>query len=437
MTWLANFVYALAALVYLPVLVYQMVAQNKNRRGWKQRLGHIRPFAPDRPRIWVHAVSLGEVNATPKLVAALRHRLPDVDVVISTTTDTGYVRACALYGQDRVFRYPLDFSWIIRRVLNRVRPSLIVLVELEVWYNLVALASRRGVPVAVVNGRLTERSRRRLGRLGPLGRSMFRRLAWVGAQDETIAKRFQAVGTPADRLEITGSVKWDTAHVSDRIEGSEKLAEALGLDQTRPLWVCGSTGPGEERIILDAYDRLCRQRPEVGLVIVPRKPERFEEVAELIRSSGYDCVRRSEHPDGSAAPASGERPRVWLGDTLGELRRFYALAAVVFVGRSLVPMGGSDPMEVAALAKPIVVGPHMENFSLPVACLERAGGIRIVRSADGNASSLLCREVESLVNDAATARRVSAAARQVVLDNQGATERTATALVKLFRRCLS
>ncbi len=434
MTWLANLVYALAALVYLPVLAHQMVAQKKNRRGWKQRLGHIPRFSPDRPRIWVHAVSLGEVNATPRLVAALRERLPDADVVISTTTDTGYARACALYGQDHVFRYPLDFSWIIRRVLNRVRPSLIVLVELEVWYNLVALASRRGVPVAVVNGRLTERSCRRLGWLGPLGRSMFRRLAWVGTQDETITKRFESLGTPADRLEITGSVKWDTAHVSDRIDGAEELAKALGLDRTRRLWVCGSTGPEEERIILDAYDRLRRQRPEVDLVIVPRKPERFEEVADLIRSAGYDCIRRSEHPDGSAAPVGGDRPRVWLGDTLGELRKFYALAPFVFVGRWLGRLGGSDPMEVAALAKPIVVGPHMENFSLPVACLERAGAIRVVRPADGNAASLLCREVEALVSDAAGAQRVGAAARQVVLDNQGATERTATALVGLLRR---
>jgi 3-deoxy-D-manno-octulosonic-acid transferase len=434
MTWLANLVYAFAALVYLPVLVYQMVAQKKNRQGWKQRFGHIRPFDPSRPRVWMHAVSLGEVNATPKLVAALRERVPEVDVVISTTTDTGYARACALYGQDRVFRYPLDFSWIIRRVLDRVRPCLIVLVELEVWYNLVALASRRGVPVAVVNGRLTERSCRRLARLGPLGRPMFRRLAWVGAQDETIAKRFEAVGTAAEQLEITGSVKWDTAHVSDRIDGAEELAEALGLDRTRRLWVCGSTGPGEERIILEAYDGLRRQRPEVDLVIVPRKPERFEEVADLIRAAGYDCIRRSELPDGSPAPGRGDRPRVWLGDTLGELRKFYTLATVVFVGRSLVPMGGSDPMEVAALAKPIVVGPHMENFSLPVACLERAGAIRIVRPADGNAASLLCRELMALVSDAVVAQRVGAAARQVVLDNQGATKRTATALVGLLRR---
>jgi len=242
------------------------------------------------------------------------------------------------------------------------------------------------------------------------------------------------VGTPPDRLEITGSVKWDTAQVSDRIDGADELAAAIGLDSTRPLWVCGSTGPGEERIILEAYHQLRQKQSDVELAIVPRKPERFDEVAALIRDAGYDCIRRSRHPDGSAPPASAGSPRVWLGDTLGELRKFYTLATVVFVGRSLVPMGGSDPMEVAALARPIVVGPYMENFSLPVACLEQAGAIRIVRPANEDVASLLCREVGALLNDTALARTLGTAARQVVLDNQGATERTATALSGLLGR---
>ncbi len=172
MRWLADAVYLIIGLIYLPVALYHALVVGKNRRGWRQRFGGVPRFDPDRRRIWIHAVSLGEINATPKLVEALRQPLPDVDIVLSTTTDTGYVRGVQLYGVDRVFRFPLDFSWVMARVLNRVRPTLIVLVELEVWPNLVHLASRRGIPIAVVNGRLTERSARRLAWFGGTVRTM-------------------------------------------------------------------------------------------------------------------------------------------------------------------------------------------------------------------------------------------------------------------------
>jgi 3-deoxy-D-manno-octulosonic-acid transferase len=437
MTWVANVVYLLAGALYLPVLLYQMIVQRKNRRGWAERFGRIALAPSAAPRVWVHAVSLGEINATSRLVAKLRQRLPDHEVVISTTTDTGYARACQLYDPACVFRYPLDFSWVVARVLARVKPSLIVLVELEVWHNLVALAWRRGIPVTVVNGRLTQRSCRRFRWLGGIGRLMFRRLRWVGAQDRQIAERFRHLGVPDERLDITGSLKWDTAQVADRIDGADALAAALGIDRHQPLWVCGSTGPDEEAIILDAYGRVRDTNPAVILVMVPRKPERFDQVADLVRRTGHECIRRSEHPDGRegtagslgpcTAGASG-RPRVILGDTMGELRKFYSLADAVFVGRSLVPLGGSDPMEVAALAKPVVVGPHMDNFQLPVASLASADAIRTVRSAED-----LAAEISRLCRDRAYACRLGEAARRVVLDHQGATDRTVHALVQIVR----
>src|SRR3990170_3037020 len=170
MRWLADIAYLLAGLVYLPLALYHALIVGKNRRGWGQRFGGVAVRDPRRPCIWIHAVSLGEINATPRLAAALRERLPGTDIVFSTTTDTGYARGVELYGADRVFRFPLDFSMVVARVLRRVRPTMIVLVELEAWYNLVRMATRRGIPVAVVNGRLTERSARRLGRLGPFAR---------------------------------------------------------------------------------------------------------------------------------------------------------------------------------------------------------------------------------------------------------------------------
>jgi len=465
MRWLADIAYLFAGLIYLPVALYHALILGKNRRGWRQRFGGVPTFDPTVPRIWIHAVSLGEINATPRLVAALRERLPETDVVFSTTTDTGYARAVQLYGADCVFRFPLDSSLVVSRVLRRVRPTMIVLVELEVWYNLVRIAARRGIPVAIVNGRLTERSARRFGWLGSIGRSMFRDLTWAGAQDETIAARFRSVGVPTDRIEVTSSLKWDTAAVTDRVDGADELGAAIGLDGSRPVWVCGSTGRGGEEMLLNTYrtivrfgtnqsrgrERLDQQShvatkprshegrvyPVAGapdsdtkipiLVLVPRKPERFDEVARLVADAGFTCVRRSQRPDGTRVATDSAGGGVVLGDTMGELRKFYSLADVVFVGRSLVPLGGSDPMEVAALGKPIVTGPHMENFESAVNSLRSADAIRVVQTADE-----LSAVIGELLADSSTRARLGAAAREVVLRNQGATQRTADRLVRLI-----
>lgn len=450
MRWVVNAAYLVAGLLYLPVALYHALVLGKNRRGWAQRLGFVRTFDPARRRIWIHAVSLGEMNATPKLVEALQHRLPDYELVFSTTTDTGFARAVALYGRERVFRFPLDFSFVVSRVLRRVKPSLIVLVELEVWYNLVRTATRRGIPVAVVNGRLTARSARRLELLGGPVRRMFSDLAWVGAQDETIASRFVRLGARADRVEVTSSLKWDSATIADEVEGVQALRRALGIDPSRSLWVCGSTGPGEEVMILQAYQRILKRCHSMApgdvdaategiadkpplLAIVPRKPERFDEVASRIQRAGFTCLRRSDHADGTAR--ADERARanppstaaVFLGDSMGELRKFYSLADVVFVGRSLVPMGGSDPMEVAALGKPMVCGPHMDNFRSAVEALVAADAVRIVPSPDA-----LAPVIRELLRDHAIASGLGARARQVVIQNQGATVRTAGKVVQLL-----
>ncbi|UCE61230.1 MAG: 3-deoxy-D-manno-octulosonic acid transferase [Phycisphaerales bacterium] len=444
MRWLADLVYLLAGLAYTPVAFYNALFLGKNRRGWKQRFGTVPRFDPNRKRIWIHAVSLGEINCTPLLVDELHKRLPDYDIVVSTTTDTGYARGVQLFGAERTFRAPLDFSLVVFRSLKRIRPSIIILVELEVWYNLVHLATSRGIPVAVVNGRLTERSARRFRLLGRAGRSMFEKLAWVGAQDEPIAARFRAAGVRDSRVEITSSLKWDTAQVADTVDGAEELAESLGINRGRPLWVCGSTGPGEEALVLDAYDQLLRDWEGLAqsvqgrhaarvhdhgrpiLALVPRKPERFDEVARLIERRGFQCVRRSEHMHGSTAspwPESG----VVLGDTMGELRKFYSLADVVFLGRTLVPMGGSDPMEVAALGRPLVMGPHTDNFRLPVSALTEANAIRIAESADS-----LPDLIRSILEDGVLAKALGVRAREVVTRNQGATGRAAAGIVRVI-----
>jgi len=431
MSWLANIAYLIAAAAYLPVLVYQMVFQHKNRRGWREKLlgpRFLQPLLQPRRRFWLHGVSLGEINAARQLVARLDAHSDDHDLVVSSTTDTGHARACQLYGPDRVFRYPLDFGWAVSRALRRIDPTLIVLVELEVWFNLVTMAKRRKVPVCVVNGRLTERSCRRLRLLGPLCGRMFRALRWVGAQDEATARRFVSLGVPADRVAVTGSVKWDTATVADRVEGQDELAAALGIDPHRPLWVCGSTGPAEESLLLDAFERLRAEHADLQLALVPRKPERFDEVADMITRRAYSLRRRSRLPDGEKATStSDDRPTVLLGDTMGELRKFYALATVVFVGRSLVPMGGSDPMEVAALGKPIIVGPHMDNFAAPTRALEADGALCTARNVHE-----LEQELMRFLRHADIAHESGTAGQQVVRAHQGATERTVQTLLEVM-----
>jgi 3-deoxy-D-manno-octulosonic-acid transferase len=428
MAWLSDIVYMFGGLVYLPVVIWQMIILKKNRRGWAERFGLGSAGAnnsndADSRRIWLHAVSLGEVNAARGIVNELQNRVDkSTQIVISTTTDTGYNRAVQLFGPQRVFRYPLDFSPVIRRVLNRIRPSLIILVELEVWPNLISLAARRRIPVAVVNGRLTERSCRRFGYLGPITKNMFKNLTWVGAQDETIAARFQSLGTPQERITITGSVKWDTAGDGTTPVGTEQLANEMQIDRANPLIVAGSTGPGEEAKILDAYATILKSHPTTQLAIIPRKPERFDEVAGLIESKGHQCIRRS-----IPQPKPANKP-VYLGDTMGELRKFYALADVVFVGRSLVPLGGSDPMEVAALAKPIIVGPHMDNFLQPVQDLGSAGGLKSVEDTNALADLI----IKCLSNEQSPST-IGLRAQREVRKQQGATLRTVQKLLKIFR----
>lgn len=421
MTLLIDLAYLLALLVGWPLLLYRRLTRGPSPTTLNERLGGV-PSRPVAARcVWIHAVSLGEVNATRTIVAELRRRAPETAVVISSTTRTGLAQARKLYPNLVTFRYPLDLSPIVRRVLSRIRPSVIVLMELEVWPNMIAVATGRGIPILIANGRVTEdRSMRRFRWpvLRAVARTMFRRVTWVGAQDATYASRFAELGVPPDRIEIVGSVKYDGADLSDHVDGQDELAREMGLDPRRPLLVCGSTGPGEEEIILDAYQRALEPHPTLQLAIIPRKPERFDEVAQLIVRRGFTCFRRSTSapvvPPGVAEP----RP-VALGDTMGELRKFYALATIVFVGRSLVPMGGSDVMEAAGLAKPVLVGPHTENFAEAVALLEQTGGCRQVHGVND-----LLGAVGDLLRHPERAAAMGQAGRAAIASRRGATART-------------
>lgn len=424
-----DLLYGLLVCLGWPYLLYRRLVRGPSGCPLGEYFGRV-PSRPVAGRcVWIHGVSLGEINATRTLVAEFRRRRPDCVVVLSSTTKTGLTRARELYPNLITFRFPLDFSFAIRTLLARVRPSAIVLMELEAWPNLIEVASARRIPVLIANGRVTEqRSLRRFHRpiIRWIARRMFRRLRWVGVQDPTYAARFMELGVPAERVSVTGSLKYDVADLVDRVDGQNKLAEAMGIDPEKPLWVCGSTGPAEEAMILDAYAVIREQCPELQLAIIPRKPERFDEVADLIVSRGYACLRRSTGAPVLPPNVSEPRP-VALGDTMGELRMFYGLATVVFVGRSLVPLGGSDVMEVAGLAKPLIVGPYTENFAEAVQLLLSEGGCRRISSPES-----LPGAVVDLLRHPARCERMGQAARAAIASRRGATGKTVDQILSLI-----
>lgn len=416
-----------------PFWAIRPAARRKVARALGQRMGKGLPPRPAGSRtVLIHAVSLGEMNATRALVAALAEARPDLGFVITTTTQTGYDRGVALYGNDpriAVIRYPLDFSSAIGRVLDAMRPSVAVLMELEVWPNFVLQCRRRSVPVILVNGRLTAGSFRNYRLGGPLVRRMFARLQAVCAQEQTYADRFVTLGAPPERVLVTGTMKFDTAQIAERIEGSEQLTRELGLRPgAEPILVCGSTGPGEEQILLGVYAELLKRRPTLRLVLVPRKPERFDQVADLIAQAGFEVLRRSRGSDLKAQVAGAGNPVV-LGDTMGELRKFYSIANVVFVGRTLVDLGsrqhGSDMIEPAALARPVIVGPFTANFAEVMQHLRAAGAVHEVTGKDQ-----LPQAIARTLEDPQAAAAMGRLAQDVVRRQQGATARNASTILQ-------
>lgn len=427
MRYLLNCIYVLAIVLYSPKILYRMLRHGRYRSGWPQRMGKLARKHSDKPCIWIHAVSVGEVNATRTLVAALTRQLPDCEVVISATTDTGLARAQTLYGAAHaVFYFPFDLSWVMARAFKKLRPAAVLLMELEVWPNMAAIAQAQNVPLLVVNGRLSDKSFPKYQKIRFLIAPMFKRVTGVLAQTDEYAQRFIALGCDSGKVRVTNSLKYDTAQTDGTVEGADVLAAQVNLG-TEGLWLAGGTGPGEEKIVLDVFKLLKAENAlgDLRLAIVPRKPERFDEVAALIDAAGFGYVRYSElkHAD---RPVSG-KPTVILGDTMGDLKKFYSLATVVFVGRTLVPMGGSDMMEPTALGKCTLFGPHTFNFKQTVEALRTGQGAIEVTD-----QTQLAEQVRRCLTDAAFAAQIARNGQCVIRQNQGATQKTVNAVTSVL-----
>ncbi len=427
MPYLLNAVYLALLTVLSPILAFRSWRDGKYREGFGEKvLGKAPRRIGSASCIWFHAVSVGEVLLLRPIVADLKRRRPGWDLVISTTTVTGLAVARRTFPDLVTFYAPLDFSWSTRRAVERVRPTVLALVELELWPNLIRSAKGAGASVAIVNGRLSARSHRGYRRLrGPL-RSTLHRLDSVAAQTQEYADRFVDLGVPRPRVRVTGSVKFDgLAHDRDNPR-TRALRKSLGLAPTEVVFVAGSTMAGEEAAALAAYRSARHEHPGLRLVLVPRHAERFEEVAGWLMRQGEGVVRRSQANPGGPRFRS-EPPPVVLVDTLGELDAAWGLADVAFVGGSLFPgRGGQNMIEPAAYGAPVLFGPYTSNFRDTAEQLLSRGAARLVADVSGLVSAL-----REDLDDPEAANARGASARAFVLAQDGASARTLAELDRL------
>ena len=415
-----TFLYTLGLCALAPRALLHLLTGGKYGTALRARLGRVpSQLPPCRGAIWLHAVSVGEVHAARGLMPHLRALLPDVPIVLSTTTPTGQAIAQNA-GADAAFYMPLDMPTAVRAYVEVLEPSALLLVETEIWPNLLRACHDRQVPVAIVNGRLSAKSAKRYARLSRWWPAPVGMLDVVCARTDDEATRFAAIGVSPERVVTTGNLKADAEALRPPPELGTALGEALQLDPDRPLIVAGCTMDHEEEKVLLAFRRIQDRHPEASLLIAPRHPERFDEVDGLVRNAGFTCRRRS-------APLPGPVD-VFLLDTIGELPAAYGLGDVAFVGGSLVPTGGHNLLEPAIQSRAVLFGPNTDNFSLLAEQLVRSGGG--IRVADAEA---LAREANRLLGDRGLRDRTGRLAYEVARHDAAAGIRTARVLLQRLR----
>lgn len=413
-----HFFYSLSFRIALPFVIFRLWwVGRKNPDGfvhWQERLGYV-ASSPE-PVIWVHAVSVGETIAAAPLVRALLRRNPDIPILMTAMTATGSARAKALFGNKVLYAFsPYDTPGAVRRFVDRVQPRALVIMETELWPNMIALSDRRKVPIFLINARLSERSAKKYKRVASSVRPLLQSIRWIAAQAGEDANRFLSLGATPSSVSVTGSIKFDV-EISEQVRAEAlALREKLGAD--RPVWIAASTHEGEDRQVLEAHQAILARHPGARMVIVPRHPERFSAVAALVTSMGLSIARRSVQRE---SEGDGVVPdcEVYLGDTMGELLMLYGVSDVAFVGGSLIERGGHNPLEPAAWGLPVLSGPHIFNFETIYNQLSTGHGFCVTPSAQ-----VLAERVSELFEDREAASRTGQNALAVVNANRGALER--------------
>lgn len=444
MRYLLNSAYLTLLIVALPWLLYQRLRYGKYREGWAEKLwGRVPHRQGNRPCLWLHAVSVGEVMLLEPLLSRWRQLHPDWDCVISTTTQTGYALARKKFAavppavlhpsslppppSTSVIYCPLDFTWAVRRAIGRIRPSLLVLTELELWPNLIAAAKQHGAPIAVVNGRLGEKSFRGYQRLQRWLQPVLGNLDLIAVQNQEYAQRFLALGASPHAVEITGSIKYDGARTNRQNQATLDLAKLAGLQPDDVVFLAGSTQDPEEELALNVFRRLSAEFPQLRLILVPRHPERFDEVAAHLDRSGILYRRRTSLDTAQSPPLPASAAvRVLLIDAVGELGHWWGTAQIAFVGGSLTRRGGQNMIEPAAYGAAVSFGPNTWNFRDIVSQLLAHQAAMVVQSEHE-----LEQFVRRCLTDASFAAELGSRAQALVLQQQGAADRTIHLLAKL------
>jgi 3-deoxy-D-manno-octulosonic-acid transferase len=407
----------LAALVLIPCYYFRGVKYRSFRQGIKERLGFFAPGRLDclagRRVFWIHAVSVGETRAALPLVKALKKEYPQAALVISNVTETGHEIAFQVAEADCCLFFPYDFSPVVRRVLRRIRPALIVIVETEIWPNFIRLANESGIPVVLVNGRISDRSYPRYQWIKMFIRPVLQQFSRFCMQTAEDARRLRMLGAPVGKVRISGNVKFDLDIPLPDDDDAARLRKRFHLPGAELVWVAGSTHAGEEEAVVDVYQRLAGEETRLRLVLVPRHPERCSGVGKMLAERGIPFVRRCELTAAAPPVAAGT---VLLVDTVGELQQLCAVADLVFVGGSLVPVGGHNVLEASAVRRPVIFGPYMHNFrEISQLLLAAGGGIMVADAGE------LLEVVRQLVGSGKKRQALGNAGYELIDKNRGAT----------------
>jgi len=424
---LYDLIWLVGAMALVPWYLLRRFCGGKNRQGIRERFGWYAPGRlvqlKGRPVLWLHAVSVGETHAAVPLIRALKQKFPEHALVLTNVTETGHAVARNIAEIDLCLFFPFDISWAVRRVLRQVRPDIVVIVETEIWPNLVRCAQQAAIPLILVNGRISDRSfpRYRKGRF--FLRPVLNQFACLCMQTQQDGQRILSLGALPERVAVIGNLKFDMSCDGIGAATPEALRVTYGLPAEGLVWVAGSTHPGEEELVLEAFQEMRKQGVELCLVLAPRHPGRAQEVGQLLTSRGFNWIARTALDESAKTLRPGD---VLLVDTVGELLKLYAAADVVFVGGSLVPVGGHNVLEAALLKKPVLFGPHMENFREIARLLTESGGGKQIQASE------LSPELSALLGDPEAMQAMGMAGYNLLRQHAGATERT----VDVIRRLL-